>query len=84
MSAYDHQPRHRRRRRRLWFADDGSAEELPRAPAGEEIEMEELTAPSASPKTDAENEAAVDALLAQLQQMDEKSARTWEEIERHG
>ena len=46
--------------------------------------MEELTAPPASPKTDAEYEAAVDALLAQLHQMDEKSARTWEEIERHG
>jgi len=46
--------------------------------------MEELTAPPASPKTDAEYEAAVDALLAEMQQMDEKSARTWEEIERHG
>src|SRR5947207_479677 len=44
--------------------------------------MEEPTTAADEPKTDAEYEAEVDALLAQMRQMDEKSDRTWEEIGR--
>jgi hypothetical protein len=47
----------------------------------EEIEMEEPTSATGE-KTDAEYEAEVNALLAQMQQMNEKSDRTGEETER--
>ena len=35
-----------------------------------------------TPRTDAEYEAEIDAMLAEMRQMDEKSHDTWEEIER--
>lgn len=41
---------------------------------GEEIEMEELTASANPPKTDAEYEAELEAMLAEMQRMDENSA----------
>jgi methyl-accepting chemotaxis protein len=44
--------------------------------------MEEPTAADATPKTAAEYRAEIDALLAQMQQMNETSDRTREEIER--
>jgi uncharacterized protein YlxW (UPF0749 family) len=44
--------------------------------------MEEMTAPTTTPKTAAEYEAAVDALLAEMARMNERSEQTWAEIER--
>ena len=44
--------------------------------------MEELTAPPPSPKTAAEYKAAIDALLAEMNRMNERSEQTWAEIER--
>lgn len=44
--------------------------------------MEDPTAPPEAAKTDAEYKAEVEALLAQMKQMDGRSDRTWDEIER--
>ena len=44
--------------------------------------MEEMTAPASTPKTAAEYEAAVDALLAEMARMNERSEQTWAAIER--
>jgi predicted nucleic acid-binding Zn-ribbon protein len=43
--------------------------------------MEERIAPSPAPKTAAQYRMAVDNLLAELQQMNEQSEKTWVEIE---
>jgi hypothetical protein len=47
--------------------------------AGGEIKMDET---AATPKTDAEYEAEIDAMLAEMRRADEKSRDTREEIER--
>jgi K+/H+ antiporter YhaU regulatory subunit KhtT len=52
-------------------------------PGGEREEfcMAEIITPTPTPKTAAEYEAAVDALLAEMARMNERSEQTWAEIE---